>query len=129
MKYLLLLSISLLLVMGCDDNQDVVSQSSVDHQVNDLKCEDNAWLPSALEAVTLVYESEDEPIGTAFLMNDGYYYTAAHVVRGLTEVTLRNDFFERFGGGIGLTRLGRAWEMLPEEKRKKTMSEEIYYYL
>jgi hypothetical protein len=45
------------------------------------------------------------------------------------EEFLSNDFFERFGGGIGLTRLGRAWEMLPDDKRKKTKSEDIYYYL
>ena len=45
------------------------------------------------------------------------------------EEFLSYDFFERFGGGIGLTRLGRAWEMLSEDKRKKLKSEEIYYYL
>ena len=45
------------------------------------------------------------------------------------EEFLSYDFFERFGGGIGLTRLGRAWEMLSEDKRKKIKSEEIYYYL
>jgi hypothetical protein len=27
-----------------------------------------------------------------------------------------NDFFPRFGGGIGLTRLGRAWELLKEKE-------------
>jgi len=35
------------------------------------------------------------------------------------EEFLSYDFFERFGGGIGLTRLGRAWEMLSETKRRK----------
>tara|TARA_B100000900_G_scaffold415155_1_gene444018 strand:+ start:355 stop:1185 length:831 start_codon:yes stop_codon:yes gene_type:complete len=33
------------------------------------------------------------------------------------EEFLSYDFFPRFGGGIGLTRLGRAWEMLKEEKQ------------
>lgn len=34
------------------------------------------------------------------------------------EEFLSLDFFPRFGGGIGLTRLGRAWELLQEEKKK-----------
>ena len=29
---------------------------------------------------------------------------------------LSHDFFPRFGGGIGLTRLGRAWELLKKDK-------------
>jgi len=33
------------------------------------------------------------------------------------EEFLSYNFFPRFGGGIGLTRLGRAWEMLKEEKQ------------
>ena len=32
---------------------------------------------------------------------------------------LSHDFFPRFGGGIGLTRLGRAWELLKKEKEEK----------
>ena len=35
------------------------------------------------------------------------------------EEFLSYDFFPRFGGGIGLTRLGRAWELLQESKWKK----------
>ena len=34
------------------------------------------------------------------------------------EEFLSYKFFPRFGGGIGLTRLGRAWEMLAKEKEK-----------
>jgi hypothetical protein len=34
------------------------------------------------------------------------------------EEFLSLDFFPRFGGGIGMTRLGRAWELLQEEKKK-----------
>ena len=34
---------------------------------------------------------------------------------------LFNDFFERFGGGIGLTRLGRAWELLQEHKKTQVV--------
>lgn len=32
---------------------------------------------------------------------------------------LEFEFFPRFGGGIGLTRLGRAWEMLQKNKLEK----------
>jgi hypothetical protein len=37
------------------------------------------------------------------------------VIKELEEF-LSYDFFPRFGGGIGLTRLGRAWEILKETK-------------
>jgi hypothetical protein len=32
------------------------------------------------------------------------------------EVFLNYDFFPRFGGGIGMTRLARAYEMMKQEK-------------
>ena len=35
------------------------------------------------------------------------------------EEFLKHDFFPRFGGGIGMTRMARAWELLQEEKSKK----------
>ena len=37
------------------------------------------------------------------------------------EEFLSLTFFERYGGGIGITRLARAYEMLLEEKKIKEM--------
>jgi hypothetical protein len=33
------------------------------------------------------------------------------------EEFLSHDFFPRFGGGIGMTRLGRAYEMMKENRK------------
>jgi hypothetical protein len=38
------------------------------------------------------------------------------------EEFLSLDFFPRFGGGIGMTRLARAYEMLMEEKVQEMVS-------
>lgn len=35
------------------------------------------------------------------------------------EIFLAYDFFPRFGGGIGLTRMARAWELLQQTKEKE----------
>ena len=40
-------------------------------------------------------------------------------VRKELDEFLEFDFFPRFGGGIGLTRLARAYEMLQELKEKE----------
>jgi len=44
------------------------------------------------------------------------------------EEFLSFNFFERFGGGIGMTRMARAWELLQEEKinRNKEISLNIF---
>ena len=39
------------------------------------------------------------------------------------EVFLKYDFFPRFGGGIGMTRLARAYEMMLQEKSEVVMDE------
>lgn len=41
------------------------------------------------------------------------------------EEFLSLDFFPRFGGGIGMTRLARAWELLQEDKKKNNPLEQI----
>jgi hypothetical protein len=35
------------------------------------------------------------------------------------EEFLSHNFFPRFGGGIGMTRLARAYELLQQEKHKE----------
>jgi hypothetical protein len=40
------------------------------------------------------------------------------------EEFLSHNFFPRFGGGIGMTRLARAYELLQQEKHKE---EEILF--
>ena len=40
-------------------------------------------------------------------------------VKAELEDFLKHDFFQRFGGGIGMTRMARAWELLQEERSKK----------
>jgi hypothetical protein len=38
------------------------------------------------------------------------------------ERFLSYDFFPRFGGGIGLTRMARAWELLLKEKEVEELA-------
>jgi len=60
-----------------------------------------------------------------YTISDGEYSTKLFQLFGKERVEreleefLSNNFFKRSGGGIGLTRLARAWELLQEERSKK----------
>jgi hypothetical protein len=58
-----------------------------------------------------------------YAIEDGGYATKLFELFGKERVEaeleefLSHDFFPRFGGGIGMTRLGRAYEMMKENRK------------
>lgn len=76
-------------------------QDSVFEVVTKKVTEDNARYERELPWERLPYSVRTDnynPVGTAFLMSDGYFYTAAHVLQ-FTEKLLQDDFYIRDSNG------------------------------